>query len=145
MEKLLISACLLGERCSYDGQSNPLPDEALAALRGHYELLPVCPERDGGMPTPRIPSERRGARVVNREGEDVTEFFVRGAEKAFALAETSGCKKALLKERSPSCGSEVIYDGSFSGTLVPGEGVTAERLRSAGIEVFGESRCKEFL
>ena len=145
MEKLLISACLLGELCRYDGKSNPLPDETIAALRKRYELLPVCPERDGGMPTPRIPSERRGTRVVNREGEDVTDFFVRGAEKAFSLAAAAGCTRALLKERSPSCGSEVIYDGSFSGTLVPGEGVTAERLRSAGIEVFGESRCKEFL
>ena len=145
MEKLLISACLLGESCRYDGKSNPLPAATLAALRERFELLPVCPERDGGMPTPRVPSERRGERVVNREGEDVTGFFARGAEKALALAESSGCRKALLKERSPSCGSDMIYDGGFSGTLIPGMGVTAERLRAAGTEVLGESRWTELI
>lgn len=145
MEKLLISACLLGVSCRYDGGSNALSEDVLTALRARYDLLPVCPERDGGMPTPRIPSERRGDRVVNRAGEDVTVFFACGAEKALDAARAAGSTRALLKERSPSCGSGLIYDGSFTGTLVPGDGLTAEKLRAAGIEVFGESRTEELL
>lgn len=139
MEKLLISACLLGEPCRYDGRSVPLPAPVLQDLRRRFELVPVCPEQAGGLPTPRIPSERRGARVVNRAGEDVTVFFRRGAEEALRLARENGCKRALLKERSPSCGSGEIYDGSFTGALVPGKGVAAELLIQAGIEVLGES------
>ena len=145
MEKLLISACLLGERCRYDGGTNALPEALLAALRESYELLPVCPERDGGMPTPRIPSERRGGAVVNRAGEDVTAYFARGAELAVQKAAGCACRLALLKERSPSCGSGLIYDGSFTGTLVDGYGLAAERLTAAGVAVFGESRVKELL
>ena len=139
MEKLLISACLLGERCRYDGASRPLPEDTLSALREHYELLPVCPERDGGLTIPRIPSERRGERVVNRAGEDVTAYYRRGAAMACDCAANTGCLLALLKERSPSCGSGEIYDGSFSGRLIPGDGVAAEALKKAGITVFGES------
>ncbi len=139
MEKLLISACLLGGNCRYDGGNNALSEEVLAALRARWELLPVCPEQDGGMSTPRIPSERRGESVVNRAGEDVTAFFVRGAEIALRTARDAGCRYALLKERSPSCGSGEIYDGSFSGRLIPGDGVAAEALKKAGITVFGES------
>ena len=145
MEKLLISACLLGENCRYDGGSNALPEAVLAALRERYDLLPVCPERDGGMSTPRVPSERRGDAVVNRAGEDVTAFFVRGAETALRTAKAAGCVCALLKENSPSCGSGRIYDGSFTGTLVPGDGVTAGMLRAAGLAVYGESRVGELL
>ena len=139
MQRLLISACLLGERCRYDGASQPLAAERLEKLRERFELIPVCPEQAGGLPTPRIPSERRGARVVNRAGEDVTAFFQRGAAEALRLAKENGCTRALLKERSPSCGSGVIYDGSFSGALVPGWGVAAEALRDAGVEICGES------
>ena len=145
MEKLLISACLLGERCRYDGKSNALPEPVLAALRARYELLPVCPERDGGLPIPRVPSERRGGLVVSRAGEDVTRFFERGAAAALETAKAAGCACALLKERSPSCGSGRIYDGSFTGTLVPGDGLTAEKLKAAGIAVLGESRVEELL
>ncbi len=145
MEKLLISACLLGGNCRYDGGNNALSEEVLAALRARWELLPVCPERDGGMSTPRIPSERRGESVVNRAGEDVTAFFVRGAEIALRTARDAGCRYALLKERSPSCGSGLIYDGSFTGTLVPGDGLAAEALRAAGIAVYGENGLKMLL
>ncbi len=145
MEPLLISACLLGERCRYDGASQPLPAEQLARLREKYELLPVCPERDGGLPTPRIPSERQGDRVVNRAGEDVTAFYRRGAEKALELAREKGCVRALLKERSPSCGSGRIYDGHFTGTLTAGDGVTAARLKAEGIAVSGESQVEKLL
>ena len=145
MEKLLISACLLGGNCRYDGGNNALSEEVLAALRARWELLPVCPERDGGMSTPRIPSERRGESVVNRAGEDVTAYFVRGAELALRTARDAGCRYALLKERSPSCGSGLIYDGSFTGTLVPGDGLAAETLRAAGIAVYAESRLEKLL
>ncbi len=145
MEKLLISACLLGVSCRYDGGSNTLPGDVLAALRARWELLPVCPERDGGLPVPRVPSERTGDRVVNRAGEDVTACFARGAAIALRTAQEAGCVCALLKERSPSCGSGRIYDGSFTGRLVPGDGVAAELLRAAGIAVYGESRVQELL
>lgn len=137
MEKLLISACLTGEACKYNGGDNALPPEQLAALRARYELVPVCPEQLGGLPTPRVPSERRGERVVNREGADVTEAFRRGAEQALRIAEQTGCRRALLKSNSPSCGSGSIYDGSFSGRLTAGDGVAAEFLKHSGIEVFG--------
>ncbi len=144
-ESLLISACLTGTACRYDGGSNRLPEETLRALGEKYRLVPVCPERDGGMPTPRIPSERRGEGVVNRAGEDVSAFFRRGAGIALETALAEGCPRALLKERSPSCGSGVIYDGSFRGCLIPGDGVTAELLRENGIAVYGEGAAEELL
>ena len=137
MEKLLISACLTGENCKYNGGNNALPPEQLAALRARFELVPVCPEQLGGLSTPRVPSERRGERVVNREGADVTEAFRSGAEQALRIAEQAGCRHALLKSNSPSCGSGSIYDGSFSGRLTAGDGVAAELLKHSGIEVFG--------
>ena len=136
MEKLLISACLVGENCKYNGGNNALPAESLAALRARFVLVPVCPEVLGGLPTPRVPSERRGDRVVNRAGEDVTEAFRRGAEAALAIARREGCRRALLKSNSPSCGSGQFYDGSFSGTLTAGDGVTAECIKQQEIEVY---------
>ena len=138
-EPLLVSACLVGESCKYSGGNNALPPELLAALEARYRLVPVCPERDGGLPTPRLPSERRGDLVVNRAGEDVTEAFRRGAQLALETARREGCRLALLKERSPSCGNGKIYDGSFSGTLTPGDGVAAALLKENRIAVFGES------
>ena len=144
-EPLLISECLLGVACRYDGKSVPLPAEALEKLMARYALVPVCPEQLGGLETPRNPSERRGERVVMSTGEDVTEQYARGAAQALYLAEKFGCAKALLKERSPSCGSGTIYDGSFSGTLTDGWGVTAEKLRSRGIAVYGESEVDKLL
>jgi len=138
MENLLISACLLGFECKYSGGSNKLSDEEIALLKKEYRLIPVCPETAGGLPVPRDPSERLGDKVVSSKGKDVTAEFVKGAETALYLARHYGCKKALLKRNSPSCGGEYIYDGTFSGVLVPGEGVAAEMLKAAGIEVFGE-------
>ena len=138
-EALLISACLLGTNCKYNGGNNALPEAQLASLRERYRLVPVCPERDGGLPTPRLPSERRGERVVNRAGEDVTEAFRRGAALALETAEREGCRLALLKERSPSCGSGRIYDGSFSSTVISGDGITAEALKKRGLTVYGET------
>lgn len=140
METLLISACLIGFCCKYSGGANTLPEAQLAALREKFRLVPVCPETAGGLPVPRDPSERQGDRVVNCRGEDVTAQFEKGAEIALRLAERFGCKKALLKENSPSCGSGRIYDGSFSGVRVPGYGLTAERLKEEGLVLYGESQ-----
>ena len=139
MKPLLISRCLLGEKCRYDGKSKPLPDETLQALRAQYALIPVCPEVLGGLPTPRTPSERQGDRVVMKTGADVTKEYRLGAEAALQAAQENRVCAAVLKERSPSCGCGEIYDGSFTGTLIPGDGVTAELLKAEGIEVLGES------
>lgn len=141
--RVLVSACLLGVSCRYDGQSKayPLVDE----LCRRYEVVPVCPEILGGLPTPRVPAERRGERVVTKDGGDVTAQYFRGAAEVLRLAQRLGCTVAVLKERSPSCGSGQIYDGSFTGTLTQGSGVAAESLRCAGIRVIGESQLAEFL
>ena len=145
MESLLISACLMGFDCKYSGGSNALDAAALAALRERFRLIPVCPESAGGLPTPRAPSERQGEKVVSKLGQDVTGEYHKGADTALYLARRYGCTRALLKERSPSCGSGAIYDGSFTGNLIPGDGVAAESLKAAGISVYGESRIKELL
>ena len=145
MERLLVSACLMGVKCKYSGGANTLPQDILNALSHKYELVPVCPECDGGLPTPRIPSERREERVINKAGEDVTAQYRLGAEKALGTAEEKGCFRALFKERSPSCGAGEIYDGSFTKTLISGDGVTAELLKKKGIKIYGESRINELL
>ena len=134
--RALVSACLLGVRCRYDGQGQRCP--SIDALMDELELIPVCPEQLGGLPTPRAPAERRGDCVVTRDGADVTEAFARGAEETCRLAELYDARLAVLKQRSPSCGSGAIYDGSFTGRTVPGSGVTARRLRDMGVEVFSE-------
>ena len=144
-ERLLISACFLGSRCKYNGGHNALPEETLAALRERWELVPVCPETAGGLPIPREPSERRDARVVSRGGADVSAEYESGAQTALALARRFGCRAALLKERSPSCGAGEIYDGSFSHTTVPGDGAAAEKLRAEGLRLCGESSAEELL
>ena len=139
MENVLISACLLGFACKYCGGSNKLSERQLAALGERFRLIPVCPETAGGLPTPRDPSERLGDRVVSKQGRDVTAQYQKGAETALWLARRYDCKAALLKEKSPSCGSGMIYDGTFSGKLIPGDGVAAEMLKKEGHIVFGES------
>ena len=139
MENLLISACLLGVKCKYSGGSNALPEETIEKLRTRYRLIPVCPETAGGLPTPRDPSERLGERVVSCRGADVTAQFKKGAEAALTLARRYGCTTALMKEHSPSCGSGLIYDGSFLGKLVKGDGCAAELLKAAGVSVVGEN------
>ena len=139
--KVLISACLAGITCRYDAA--PVTLSSLDALREKHELIPFCPEVWGGLSTPREPCEIRDGRVYTRSGGDVTEQFVRGAEEAVRLARLHGCACALLKERSPSCGCGRIYDGTFSGTLVEGNGVCAQRLIQAGVTVLGESGAAE--
>lgn len=141
--KILISACLLGCACRYDGKSKPHPLAQELARRGL--AVPVCPEQLGGLSTPRIPSERQGQRVVMQNGRDVTAEYRRGAEEALAIARLYGCQIAVLKERSPSCGHGQIYDGTFAGRLTDGDGVTAELLRENGITVYGESDLADLL
>ena len=142
-EKLLVSACLLGENCKYNGGNNYTP--AVEALRERFEIIPVCPEQLGGLPTPRTPSERVGDKVLTRDGRDVTEAFRRGAAKTLAIAQAEGVTRALFQVRSPSCGCGTIYDGTFSGKLVPGKGVTAQLLEQSGIEICDSTRINELL
>lgn len=142
-QPLLISACLLGVRCRYDGESRAV--QAAEALAERYQLIPVCPEQLGGLTTPRPPAERRAARVVAKDGRDVTEQYRRGAEETLRLAKLFGCEAAVLKERSPSCGTGTIYDGTFSGTLCEGYGVCAQLLLENGIAVYGESQSDGLL
>ena len=141
--KVLVSACLLGVSCRYDGQSKSYP--LMEELCRRHQVVPVCPEQLGGLPTPRVPAERQGDRVVTKEGADVTAQYRRGAEEALRLAQTLGCTAAVLKERSPSCGSGQIYDGTFTGTLADGFGAAAQLLRAHGIRVMGESELADFL
>ena len=143
MENILISACLLGVCCRYDGESKPIMQTV--ALMERYHLIPVCPEQLGGLPTPREPSERQDGAVRTKSGADVTVQYRRGAEQALHLARLYGCRAAVLKERSPSCGSGEIYDGTFSGRLTPGDGVTAALLKENGIAVYGESEIETLL
>jgi len=138
---ILVSACLLGCPCRYDGKSKP--NAAVLALMEQHTLIPVCPEQMGGLATPRAPAERREGGVFTQAGMDVTAQYRRGAEEALRLANLYGCTCAILKERSPSCGSGEIYDGSFSRRLIAGDGVTAALLKANGIAVCGESEVDD--
>ena len=142
-EKLLVSACLLGENCKYNGGNNYSPD--VERLRERFELVSVCPEQLGGRPTPRVPSERVGERVLTRDGQDVTEAFRQGAERTLDIARAEGALRAVLQVRSPSCGCGMIYDGTFSGTLVPGKGMAAALLEKNGVKVYDRTRTGELL
>ena len=132
-EKILVSGCLLGLNCKYDGGNNY--SKEIDEFLKDYEVIPICPEIMGGLPTPRIASERLGDKVITKDGRDVTEQFKKGAEECLFLAQKYNVKKALLKMKSPSCGSGKIYDGSFTHTLIDGNGLTAELLKNNGIEI----------
>ena len=133
----VVSMCLAGIPCRYDGKDNLVPK--VRALLNRNEAIAVCPEVLGGLPTPRTPSELQpDGRVLNKQGEDVTAQFVSGAERALEICREHGCAGAILKARSPSCGKGVIYDGSFAGKRVPGNGVFAQMLLDAGIPVMTE-------
>ena len=148
MEKpcILVSACLLGMNCRYNGKGE-LNSQVLALSRDAV-LIPFCPEIYGGLATPRDPAERQGEKVMTAAGAGVTEQYKKGAEEALRLARLYGCRAAVLKERSPSCGRGQIYDGTYTRRLIPGDGVTARLLEQEQIPVFGETscgRCLEFL
>ena len=137
-EKVLISACLAGINCKFNGENNLLDSGVLDEISKKYHLLFVCPEVFGGLSTPREPAEMKGGLVVTKTAKDVSENFKFGAEICLKIAKLNGCKKAILKARSPSCGSGQIYDGSFSKKLIFGDGVAAKLLKENGILVFSE-------
>jgi uncharacterized protein YbbK (DUF523 family) len=143
MQRVLISACLLGERVRYHGGDARIGHPILERWQAEGRLVPLCPEVTGGLTTPRPAAELvttlHGRRVITAAGQDVTDAFYRGAEAAAAMCATHGIQIAILKDGSPSCGSSVIYDGSFTGRRIGGAGVTASRLRAAGIRIFSES------
>ena len=144
MDKILVSACLLGEKTRYDGKDN-LDESLFKKLSAHYEIVPFCPEVEGGLPIPRPKSEIVGGRVMNEKGEDVTSHFVRGAEKAVEVCRFLGIGIAILKDGSPSCGPRKIYDGKFAGNKIDGLGVTARKLIEAGVKVYAETDALDFL
>ena len=136
-ETILVSACLLGVECNHRGEGRSAP--AVEALAAGARLIPVCPEVAGGLPTPRPAAEvGPDRRVRTAAGEDVTEFYERGARHAAQLAAAAGVKRAVLKARSPSCGCHQIYDGTHRRVLVDGEGLAAEALRKSGVQVLSE-------
>ncbi len=153
MEKILISSCLLGQPVRYDGGDARCRDSLIAQWHQQQRLIPICPEMSGGLPCPRPAAEISGGqgrqvldgetRVLTRDSEDVSEAFIRGAGQALALCREHDIHIAILKARSPSCGSRQTYDGSFSGTLVDGRGVTAALLQACGIRTFDEQQLAE--
>ena len=143
MERILISACLVGDNVKYDGGNNKNP--LISKLLEKYELVPFCPEVEGGLSIPRHPCEQRGEQVINDLDEDVTDEFNRGADLALNICLYLKIKKAILKERSPSCGVHSIYDGTFSHKVISGSGVTAALLKRKGIEVYSEDEIPMLL
>ncbi|NTW89780.1 MAG: DUF523 domain-containing protein [Candidatus Moranbacteria bacterium] len=132
----IVSACLAGVKCRWDGEARPC--KKVIELVRNGGAIPICPEQLGGLETPRIPAERVNTRVLRKNGQDVTEQFVKGAREALHIAVTAGCKEAILKANSPSCGFGKTYDGTFSGTLTEKDGVTGELFRKNGITVITE-------
>lgn len=154
VERILVSACLLGSRVRYDGGAKTSDDDLLARWRAEGRLVRFCPEVEGGLPVPRPPAEIEGgaggaavlagaARILTPEGDDVTAAFLSGARQALAVARSLGVRVAILKEGSPSCGSLRIYDGTHRGRTTPGQGVTTALLELNGIRVFGEDRIPD--
>lgn len=152
---LLISACLLGQPVRYDGQAKGQSAAQLSALTERFQLIPICPECAGGLPVPRPAAEICGgdgkavwqgsARVMTASGDDVSHAFMRGAELSLALAQQHGCKLALLKANSPSCGNRHIYNGNFEAQLQPGAGVCSSLLTAHAIHVFNEEEIRALL
>ncbi|NDU76996.1 DUF523 domain-containing protein [Actinomadura sp. DSM 109109] len=148
MERILVSSCLAGRPVRYDGAAKPMAGGPFERWRTEGRLVPFCPEVSGGLPVPRPPAEIIGgdggdvldgtARILTGSGADVTDAFLRGARLALEAAQRAGARLALLKEGSPSCGGHRIYDGTFTGTPLPGSGVTTALLRRSGIHVFTE-------
>lgn len=132
----LCSACLAGIKCRWDGEARPC--QRVIELVKQGKAIPICPEQLGGLTTPRTPAEQKQDRVITEKGKDLTAEFIRGAEETLKIAELFNVKDAILKQRSPSCGSGKIYDGTFSKTLINGDGVTAALLKRNGIRVISE-------
>ncbi len=134
----IVSACLAGTECRYNGGA--VPCQTVMELVKQGKAIPVCPEQLGGLPTPRTPSEQVGNKILTKDGEDVTEQFEKGAEEALKIAKLANCKEAILKAKSPSYGHGQIYDGTFTGGLVSGDGVFAKLLKKNNIKVLTEDQ-----
>lgn len=135
---ILCSACLLGIKCRYDGKSKA--NKKIIELSKKEILIPVCPEQLGGLPTPRELAEQRGKKVITKSGKDVTKNFKMGAKQVLKLAKLFGIKKAILKQKSSSCGCGKIYDGSFTRKLIKGDGVTTALLKGEGIKITSDDK-----
>jgi uncharacterized protein YbbK (DUF523 family) len=140
---ILVSACLLGSKTRFDGTSKDFP--AAKELAEYYNIIPICPELDSGMSLPRDPSEIKDGRVYSKKGIDVTDFYLKGAQLALKSAQKYHVRLAVLKDRSPSCGSAYIHTGNFDGQVKPGQGFTAELLRQNGINVISEDMIEKLL
>lgn len=140
--RVLVSACLLGYNCKYNGKNN-LNSKIVELLKTH-EVIPVCPEMFGGLSCPRIPCEKVGDRILDKEGKDCTKQFIKGAEEALNIAKEKQVDFAILQKRSPSCGNSVIYDGTFKGNLIAGNGVFAQKLQSLNIPIM-EAESEKFV
>ena len=140
--RVLVSACLLGYNCKYNGKNN-LNSKIVELLKTH-EVIPVCPEMFGGLSCPRIPCEKVGDRILDKEGNDCTKQFIKGAEEALNIAKEKQVDFAILQKRSPSCGNSVIYDGTFKGNLIAGNGVFAQKLQSLNNPIM-EAESEKFV
>ncbi len=129
----IVSSCLVGINCRYDGGSKPC--QKVIDLVKEGKAIPVCPEQLGGLSTPRTPSEQKGDKVFTKEDRDVTKEFQRGADEALKIAKLCNCKEAILKSKSPSCGCGEVYDGTFTGNLIKGDGVFTKLLKENNIQV----------
>lgn len=143
MKKILVSACLCGDPCRYDGKAVPCDDPTFLKWLEEGRFVQVCPEILAGLGVPRGESQRRGDRVITIDGKDVTDAFFEGAEATLDLAKREEIVFCILKQRSPSCGSSIIHDGTFTGVKIPGQGVTTEILRNAGYQVVGDDQMEE--
>ncbi len=143
MENILVSACLLGINCKYNGGNNYC--EKLQLISDRYNFIPICPETFGGLESPRAPAEIVGDKVFLKTGEDVTKQFKVGAEMSLSKAKEHNCKLAILKERSPSCAPNCIYNGCFDGTVIKGQGIAAKLLLENGIRLYSEEDIDKLL
>ena len=141
--KVLISACLLGDNVKYSGGNNLTPELVTMLEKYNVKIVKICPVCFAGLPIPRVPSEIREDKVFSKDGRDITEEFLSGAEKTYQIAKRKQVDFAILKERSPSCGSSFIYDGSFSGKVIEGQGLTAKKLSKENIIIFSEENLEE--
>lgn len=135
--KIAVSSCLLGIPCKYNGQSNK--NEEILKLQEKFELIPICPEVLGGLPIPRIPAEIIGTNVINQVGVDVTINYKLGAQKALQIIKDNNISIVILKSKSPSCGLGQVYDGTFTHTLIEGNGIAAELFIKNNIKVYTEN------
>jgi len=140
MKMKIVSACLAGINCRWDGKSSP--NDLVIKLVKNGNAIPVCPEQLGGLPTPRSPAEQKGEKVFTKEGREVTQEFYGGAEEGLRLAQMYGCNNAILKSKSPSCGIGKIYDGNFTGNLIEGNGVFSDMLIKNGLGAISEDQLK---